>query len=176
MTPGDRQQFERFTMLWTGTQARVHGYLLTFTQNEEAARDLCQDVAIVLWRKFDKYEEGSNFFAWSCKIARFEAMNWRRRHHRRCVELSDEVLNQLADEALAIGEAYSDRVVALRKCLSTLPERQRELLTERYGQRRATAEMAVDRGTSVSAVYKSLNRIHKALGRCINTRLGAAPA
>ena len=176
MEPADRQRFERFTILWTGIQPRVHGYLLTFTQNLEAARDLNQEVAVILWRKFDGYQDGTSFFAWAAKIARFEAMNWRRRHHRRCVQLSDDILDMLAAEAESVGEGYCDRTVALRSCLDTLPERQRKLIAERYTKRQPVGEIAGDQGSTASAIYKSLNRVHRALGKCINAKLSQASA
>ena len=111
------ERFEDYTQLWTSVHNRVHALLLTLVQDPEAARDLTQEVSVVLWRKFDDYQEGSNFFAWAAQVARFHAMNWRRHHSRRGIPLSDGLLDKLATEAEIFAGDYDVRVAALRKCL-----------------------------------------------------------
>jgi RNA polymerase sigma-70 factor (ECF subfamily) len=41
-------------------------------------QDIFQQTSLVLWEKFDSFETGSNFAAWSCRAARYTAMNFLR--------------------------------------------------------------------------------------------------
>ena len=40
------------------------------------AEDVLQEANLVLWRKFDQYQEGTNFFAWACQIIRYEVLKY----------------------------------------------------------------------------------------------------
>lgn len=47
---------------------------------------------MVLWRKFDQFQEGTDFAVWAMSVARFCALNWRRKQARLPLPRDDEFL------------------------------------------------------------------------------------
>jgi len=43
-----------------------------------ATEEISQAVAVIMWRKWDKFEVGSDFMKWARGIARFEVLKYRR--------------------------------------------------------------------------------------------------
>ena len=95
---------EEFTRLVTESQARVYAYIYALVQNAADTEDLVQQTLLVLWRRFDDFEEGSNFCAWAMTAARFEVLNFRRAGRRPNL-FTEELLNRIVDRAEAISGA-----------------------------------------------------------------------
>ena len=75
-------QGEKFTRLLVGIQPLLYGFILSLTHDRVAADDLMQETSAVMWRKFDQFQQGTNFGAWAMKIARFCVLEWRRQEAR----------------------------------------------------------------------------------------------
>ena len=73
-----------------------------------------------------------------------------------------------AEEAV---DGVEDRIAALRHCLTTLPQRQRDMLNQRYFQGKKIAQLAESMQQSENSVKCSLLRIRKALQACIGRRI-----
>jgi len=134
------------------------------------ANDVFQNTSTVLWKKFDEYSPGTDFFAWACQIARYEVFAHYRRGRRHSL-FSEEVLDALAAEVALRGEELDQRAEALGGCLEKLEPGDRMLIEERYFHGRKTAEIAQRLSRSAASVYRSLNRIHDRLFRCIERAL-----
>ena len=70
---------EEFMALYSGHQRRLYLYVMTLLPASVDAEDVLQETNLVLWRKFDQYLPGTNFFAWACQITRYEVLKYRER-------------------------------------------------------------------------------------------------
>ncbi|TWU33249.1 sigma-70 family RNA polymerase sigma factor [Novipirellula artificiosorum] len=171
--PRENDRVQQFSRLLVSNQRRIHGFILSLVHDRAAAADILQDVSMLLWEKFDRFEPGTDFAAWGMSIARLTILNWRRRQQRVPLPLDDELLVILADEATKVSCEYEDRRVALGHCIQTLSDENRDLLVARYAMDRPVSGIAQRLGRSRVAVYKRLTRIHGLLLDCINDRVQA---
>src|SRR6185295_14130915 len=125
---------------------------------------------VVLWNKFADFQPGSNFFAWASRIAYYEVLSLMKQQ-RRNRTFSDEALELLANEAVAMSDRSSERYEALEDCLSRLTPPDRELLQERYYYQRPPKQIAAAQSRSVHSVYRALSRIHNVLLNCVQRNL-----
>jgi RNA polymerase sigma-70 factor, ECF subfamily len=125
----DRQA--EFVRLLSQHSSRIFGFLLALCVNRTDAEDVFQNTSVVLWEKFDTYQRGTNFLAWACRIAYFEAL-YDRRKSRRVKTLSDAAWEALAVDALQQSDAQEDHRETLADCLQKLKPADRQLLHEKY--------------------------------------------
>ena len=153
-------------------QSRLYGYIHSLVRDFDDTDDLFQQTALVLWQKFAEFHRGGNFFAWACGVARLEVANFLRRRGRQRLYFGDELSLQLvqAHEELS-EEELEGRREALAGCVEKLRQRDRELLTECYGEEIDVPGVAGRHGRSPQSVYNSLRRIRRALFACIGQRL-----
>lgn len=167
------QRTEEFIRLFTKCEPRIFAYILTLVPNFSDAEDVLQQTNLVMWRKFDDFERGSDFLSWGRSIAHFEVLAMRKRKQRAAVRFSDDFVEAVAGDVVARSGSLDARHIALAACLEKLKARDRELVHLRY-QPEATTQSVADRvGRSVDAVYKALNRIRQSLWECINRTLSA---
>jgi RNA polymerase sigma-70 factor, ECF subfamily len=169
----DRQA--EFVRLLAQHSSRIFGFVLALCVNRSDAEDVFQNTSVVLWEKFDTYQPGSNFVAWACRIAYFEAL-YDRRKTSRVRTLSDEAWQSLASDALAISDEKDEkeeRQESLAACLEKLTAADRGLLEQKYFSQRSVAEIAAATSRSVHSVYRALSRIHDALLRCMQRAMSA---
>lgn len=155
-------------------QDRVYGFIATLLPNRSDAEEVFQQTSLLLWRKWDEFEAGTDFVAWACTVAHYEVLNYIRRAERRNVALSGDVIELLVKERRQMRDRIDARRDALRACIDGLPPRQRELVESAYSGVQPINALARRMGQTVNAVYMSLRRIREALGDCIRKRLGEA--
>jgi RNA polymerase sigma-70 factor (ECF subfamily) len=63
------------------------------------------------------------------------------------------------------------RFAHLTHCLDALPSRQRSIVEDYYYRRNSVERMAAATGTTIEAIYKSLQRIRQALLDCVTTSM-----
>ncbi|PQJ27627.1 hypothetical protein BSZ32_03355 [Rubritalea profundi] len=64
----------------TRIQSQLRAYIISLMPGASGAEDVLQETNLVLWEKRAKFEQGTNFRAWVCAIARLEV----RRTGARC--------------------------------------------------------------------------------------------
>ena len=110
--------------------------------------------------------------AWASTVAHFTALNFLRRQSRRQVLFSEAALARLFKVETELKNAEcSARSEALSRCLSALPDRDRQLLRLRYEGERSMHEIAEQESRSVGSIYTALSRIRKALVACVERRV-----
>jgi RNA polymerase sigma-70 factor (ECF subfamily) len=130
-----------------------------------------QETNLVLCRKAEEFTEGTNFDAWAFRIARTQCMSfWKIRARDRLV-LDEEAVSQIAYRAEARLADMSDRLRALKTCLTELSPRQRELLDGRYSAGGSVKQLAIGLGRPESSVSQTLYRIRTALLECVRSRM-----
>ena len=163
--------FEVFMSLFLRHELQVLRYLRTLVPRPEDAEDLLQETAITLWRRFDQFEEGTNFYAWACQTARFKVLEYRRRRSTEVPVLDADVVEMLARDAAEKSDLIETRVVALRSCIKKLRPKDQELIQRRYLHDQDGIQVAAELGRPVNSVYQSLGRIRRTLLECINRSL-----
>lgn len=164
----------RYIELLSEHQSRLFTFLYAHVLNMADAEDLYQQVALVLWEKFDQFVPGSDFGAWGIRVADLTIKNFLRGKRRSKVFFSDEVIQRIVDRQTAMSErAVAARTEALQGCLKRLPRADRELVERCYGADAKIKDIAGNMGRSAGAVYTALCRIRQALLACIERTIAA---
>jgi len=171
--PAEPSKEDQFVQLLATCQHRVFFYLLNILRNAADAEEALQETNLVLWRKFGEYQPGTNFGRWACQIAYFEAMKSREKSLRRGHLFSDNFMKMLAKEGEGSCDHLETRRSALKRCLSKLSEKDRQLVLSRYREKATTQSVAEALGRSVQGTRQSLHRIRMALLTCAKRILAA---
>lgn len=155
--------------LFVKHQSAIKAFILSLQPDFAEADDVLQETFLTVTRKAGEFEEGSNFIAWSFAIARFKAMEARRKRVSRCEDLSDEVIEALA---ASVPEAsfFDRRLEALRGCLDRLAPKAREIVRLRYHEEHGPEEIARHLDWKPNAVNVALSRARIALRDCVQRR------
>ena len=172
----DLPDHESFMRLWVGHQSRVYAYIRALVFSRADAEDILQEVAVVLWRKFDQFVPGSRFDQWAYRVARNQILYFRQKCTRDRLLFSQELMDQLADELAASHPARSEYLDALESCLDGLPEGDRALVQQRHQPGATNRSVSKLRGKSESAISRALDRIYLALLQCIRGKTAPQPA
>jgi len=154
---------------------RVFRTLRGMLASDADAEDVTQDAMLTVLTSLHRYapRAGTRFAAWVATIAVNTA---RRRFRRRRPELTATgELPDVPDE----GVDPADRLDAARRrralliALAELPERERTIVSLRYGAELDAPDIATALGLQPAAVRKILERTRARLGACIETLLTA---
>jgi RNA polymerase sigma-70 factor, ECF subfamily len=159
-----------FLELYSHNYPRLQFYLLTLLPIADDAADVLQETSLVLWRKFDTYTTGTNFFAWACKIARLQALKHRQRRGKAAAMFSEELLDTLAVEAADDRLAPANSIRYLRQCVERLSQRDQQLVRKRYEPGMSVAKLADEIGRTANSLSKSLGRVRRSLLACIERK------
>ena len=156
--------------------AECHRDLFTFiyslVQHHADAEDVYQQVAVVLWQKFDTFEIGTNFAAWATTVAHNIARDFIRSRRRKAITFSDDVLEAIAAAHSANrGWKSRDASDALDRCLEKLSEKERGLLKRCYSHKPDFAAIAQQENRTIGAIYQAICRIRKNLFLCVQRKL-----
>ncbi len=157
----------------TSHQARLRGLIRCLLFDPKDVEDVWQDTNVVLVTKASDFQLGTDFWAWSSCIARYQVLTHLKKLKRSKVLFSSEALEALASDFDAIRETVDPRRDALQACLALLPLPQRQLLELRYGPSIPVAEIAARLRRPAGSVRQSLYRIRSALLDCVERRLAA---
>jgi len=165
---------KEFVYQLTDWQSRLLSYLMTLLGDLNDAHDVLQETNLVLWRKMDEFPEVRDFGAWSRKFAYYQALAFLRDRKRDRHLFDDELLALFAADCEEPTTDDDERRLCLRDCLSQLPDRQRQIISQRYHENIPLRQLAVDSGKNHSAMKMMLMRIREALRVCIETKLKEA--
>jgi RNA polymerase sigma-70 factor (ECF subfamily) len=164
---------EDFIRLHSAARERLFSFAMAISPNWHDAEEIIQEASLVLYRKFDSFDRSTDFFAWACQVIRYEVYNHRRRDSRRRVLFSNDFVERLADVATQQAAGFDERCEALQQCLQKLASADQRLIELYYQKEATTAAVAKEVNRPLDSVYKSLQRIRKALLVCIERRLTA---
>ena len=165
------ENYSKFMMLYSSSMPSVRAMLRNILPGWEDVDEVLQQTSLVLWKKFEDYEEGTNFTSWACVVARFEALRYKRDKARDKHVFSDELIEILAEETELHRDKLESETKALQSCLQKLPEKQRKLTLTAYSGDKNIKEVAELFGRTATAMYKALNRIRTNLLKCIKTEI-----
>jgi RNA polymerase sigma-70 factor (ECF subfamily) len=167
-----------FDELYREYAQRTLNLLFRFTQREQVARDLLQDVFIKVYENMDSFEKRSQIYTWIYRIAVNHAINFIRRERRTLwFDMLDETVGELLrrekvevsglgggdsptpDEVLQHSE--TDRVV--QQAIDSLPDKYRVPFILFKDENLSYAKIAEVMELSVSAVETRIHRARKML-------------
>lgn len=162
-----------FLRCFTANEAAIRSFVRRLVPLRADADDVMQDVAVVLWEKFEEFREGGDFRAWAFGVARFEVLAWLRDKGRDRLVLGQDVAELLADETRRDEPRLARQREALELCLDKLEPSQRDLLMAAYQPQARVQKVAAHSGRSVPGFYQWLYRMRRLLLDCTQRELAA---
>lgn len=170
---------DEFVSLLTAAQRRVYAFICTLVVDRSDADEVLQETNLALWQQIERFEPGTDFVAWACRIAHFKVMKLRDAAKRHRVKLDDAVIEMLATESIEeqradrrlAAERYERNRLALVACLDELSERNRHILLLHYQGGQSLATIGSSIGRTANAVAQLFHRIRVALRSCVQRRL-----
>ena len=156
--------------MFAQVQPQVYCYLRTLIFNRADVDDVLQDVACIMWEKFDQFQPGTRFDQWACTIAHHQAMAYFLKGRRDRLVFSEDVLALIADKAVAEHQAFDEFQDALQRCLAELSEQDREVIRSSLQPLATNRSVAATLGRSETAISRALSRIYALLLDCIRRR------
>ena len=136
---------ERITELLTENMKTVFGFSLTRLQDVNEAEELTSDILYQLVRSADKLEDPDRFYAYMWSTAEHVYADYIRKktRQRKRVAALDDAEDRADDDASALdGMIKRESIAALRRELSLLSHRYREVVVMHYMDGRTCAEIA----------------------------------
>lgn len=171
MNPEDRATHDRFLRLFLSQQRGLGLFVRSMLFSQEEEREVMQEVAVVLWRKFEPKMEESAFARWAYGVARMEVLAFRRDRARDRHTFGAELAERLAEDIQVHERRLEDEREALDSCLGKLPAEQSELIRKAYAPGIRIDQLAQSLGRSSMSLYKSLHRIRLTLMECARREL-----
>ena len=159
---------EQFLRLLMSNQEKIYAFILSLVHNGNDAEDIMQDVTTVMWRKYDTFRPGTSFTAWGITIARILVLKFYEKNRNSKLLFApdlEEKIVAVTQEKLTCENA--DMLGILRECLGKLDSRNYELIKSRYVEKKATKDIADERGIALHTMYRIMAKIHEMLHRCI---------
>ena len=166
--PSEHERHAQFLRHYAESEVALHTFVRSLVPTRQMASEVMQDVILVLWEKFDA---AADFQGWAFGVAKNVALRHLRRQSRDRHVFDDDLVNQLADDAVALVPVHDGHREALERCLDKLPAAQRELVLTAYTKGTRMDELATRRGQTPMALYKLLHRIRQALLECVERTL-----
>jgi RNA polymerase sigma-70 factor (ECF subfamily) len=171
MTEHDRDLHDRFLRLFLAREPELRVFVRSLLFSREEEREVMQEVAVVLWRKFDETMDEAAFTRWAFGVARMEVLAFRRDRARDRHSFGDEVFQLLAQTTLDHADTLEAERRALEVCLTKLPATQRDLVRSAYSPGVRIDALAAGLGRTAMSLYKSLHRIRLTLMECTRREL-----
>lgn len=163
----DSIRHEQFAKAFVQQQGRIYGCIVTMLPNRHDAEDVFQQTSLILWQKWEQFDQKQDFVAWACGIARNEVRNFLRTRGRERVAFSDKLMNELADVRLEVQPLLEKRRNLLVACMKKLDFLARELLERCYQNKEPMKIIARQLRTTTNGLYLRLRRIRRELLDCI---------
>ncbi len=167
MDPTDREQHDQFLRLFMEHEDSLRLFVRSLLFSQEETREVMQEVAIVLWRKFDHSLDSLTFRRWAFGVARMEVLSFRRDRARDRHLFGDDIAELLERTVQEEGSTLDRQRRFLERCVRKLPEKQRSLVQSAYEPGVKMNDLARELGWTAMSLYKKLHRIRLQLLQCI---------
>lgn len=164
-------QGDEFISQLTQHQAALHGYVLASLGDVHEAKDVLQQVNLVLWRKAASWNPATKFLPWAFAVARFEVLAHIRDKARDRLVFDADVVELMSETSAAVLHGQTERHDALQQCLEKMRAADRALLSDHYVAGRTLREIAEAAGRGAGAVRVQIMRLRQALADCIQRKL-----
>ena len=163
----------RFMRLWTAAQPAVSGFVRALVRDRSVADEVMQETSLVLFRRFDEYDEQRPFVAWALGIAKFQVLGLNRDAARSRVSFDTDLLARFTETWAELAPRASDRSFFLQECIQRLTARARQMVRLRYYDDLTAEEISRQIDGTGAAVRVALQRIRQQLRECVERQLRA---
>jgi RNA polymerase sigma-70 factor (ECF subfamily) len=160
-----------FNSLFARHQRQVYRFVAVLLPDRDAAEDAFQQTCCVLLNSREKFDPQRDFLVWAYGIARNVVRSHLRAQRKAPLELSDDLLDRLADAQERYSPTAEARLSALGECLKKLQDDQRSLLERCYVGGEPIRAIAGKLKLAPTALYKRLDRLRWKLLACIERSL-----
>lgn len=161
---------EEVQKLFVRNMGPIRGIIIGMVADLSLAEDVLQEVFLVVIRKADDFDLGTNFMAWARAIARLKVMEFVRQKGKLPCLLGEEALEAIA-AAPVEDEGWECRRKALADCLKSLPPQASRIMNLRYADGLHPHRIAELVSWGVGAVYVQLTRSRKLLRDCVRRKV-----
>ncbi len=164
---GSVDAFERIVKL---TMRRTYSIALALVGDPDDARDLSQDAYIAAHRARRRFDAEKPFFPWFYRILKNKCLNFIKRRKRiKSAEIPLELIEDWDDECSPDRQlARRDKVMAVRKAISSLSPEHREVILLHTFEELSYAEISrflgIPAGTVMSRLFYARKALMGALG------------
>lgn len=130
--------------------------------------EVLQRTAVVLWQKFEEYDQSRDFLPWATRVAYYEVLNLRKEHARSRLIYTEDVMQALTETREQCSQELQQRRAALQHCLTKISEDDRQLLHRRYSESSTAKSLAEETGQTIKAIYRRMDRVRAAIARCVD--------
>lgn len=173
-SPHPSEHLLQVQRLFVQHQQVVLYYILTIEPNLGDAQDILQETFLSVSHKAETYALGTNFPAWACTVARYQALQFQRSRQRRTERLDEDVMEMLYGGETVEPETLTLRTRALKDCLGRLAPKALELIRQRYYLGQMPEDIAPALGWTPNSVRVALSRARQILRACVARSLGSA--
>jgi len=162
---------EDFLRLFMRHEAELRAFVRACLPCAADVDEVMQEVSVAAWRKFSTLTDPSMFARWTCVIARYEILMFRRRHARNRLILDEDIIEKLADEGIEEIPLRHAQLDALDHCVAKLPRERRDLVLAAYAPGTSIKDLAAQMNRTEGSLYQLLSRIRHELLRCVERTL-----
>jgi RNA polymerase sigma-70 factor (ECF subfamily) len=171
---GDREAYREVI---EACEARLRLVVAGVLPDGSLVEDVVQQAFVLAYTKLDQYQRGTGFIAWVATIARYEALNERRRwlseramRQRYSAELRiEQTLGATPEPPVGLDHAT---IVGLHACIDALQGRTAAVVRAHYFDSRDNDAIAADHGRNAAWVRLVLHRARAALADCLKLKHG----
>ncbi len=162
---------EEFVLMLTKAQQRLYGFILKRLVDHHQSNEVLQLTNIVLCRKANDFEKGTNFMAWALTVANFQILSFRKKKSRDRLIFSNETFDQIVEEDGKRSDDTSSRLFHLKECLKKIDKENIKLLKMKYEHRLPFKEIASASNKTSNAIRIQVHRIRNQLMNCVEKRM-----
>ncbi|XZE34282.1 sigma-70 family RNA polymerase sigma factor [Pirellulaceae bacterium SH501] len=170
------ESYEEFLQYFLRDQSRIFAYVRSLLPQYSDAQDVFQRCSLTLWKQFDRFDRERLFLPWACGIAFNEVRNFRRVSGRDRLLFSDDLIEQLSSQRLESLSHRERRSVALRACIESLKQADRDLVRSIYQESHSVNDIATSTGRAAQTIYNRLSVLRRTLLQCIEKRIASEEA
>jgi RNA polymerase sigma-70 factor (ECF subfamily) len=166
----DAPDQSEFLTLFIPIRHDLLAFLHSVNRDDQACEDCFQEISLVLWREFHRFDRLGSFGAWARGIAvNVVRQSWRR--SARGPVLCEPATLQALAEAWQRTEGEADDLdERLARCTEGIEESQRQLLRLRYHEGLSLDGIAARLGRSMASINMTLSRLRRALQVCLDRK------
>jgi len=162
---------DEFMRVFVKHQMELKAFISSVVRDWQLRDDIFQEVAVVLWQKFDTYDPARPFGAWARGIARNKIMQTWEKLKKLPVLLEPEAIDAVMAAYSETEPNSSAMEEALKLCVKGLPDKSKKLIALRYEVPMKLKQIAKRFNTTLDAVNKTLSRIRAGLQKCIESKI-----
>ncbi|MGB8852690.1 MAG: sigma-70 family RNA polymerase sigma factor [Pirellulales bacterium] len=170
--PDSDDQHRRFLRLFASSEPALRAFVRSLVPTLTDTDDIMQEVAVILWSKFDECPSSEGFRPWAFGVARYKVLAWHRDRGRDRHVFDATTITAIAARAEAETDRLARQRDALARCLESLAPDHRRLIDSAYGAGAVMKDVAHQLGQTPMSLYKKLHRIRLILVECTRRSLG----